>query len=133
MRKYQYFITRTVVLLFLLSASVSAWTATVVASNTTADKHHCPEQMAQSEHADHHGSHHQPVSESQHDCCKKSNSCKKLCCNFCTVSGITSLALLSFTNLQIGFQVAEFTPNAVSLPDGILSSTPYRPPQALLI
>ena len=149
MRKHQIKITRSIILLFLISGNVSAWASTVSDFNSTTVKSHCVERDAHSQskqrdahskfmqqdvHAQmQHAAHHQNGSNQQHDCCKKSEPCNKLCCNHCLVGGIPGLALFASMDIQFDDQNAEFSPLAITLPDGALSSTPYRPPQFLLI
>ena len=156
MRKYQATLTRSIILLFLISGNVSAWASTVNQPKTTGVKNHCIEQDAhsikqrdahsieqQNPHAQHqqqfahaqmqHAAHQPNSPAPQHDCCKSKEPCNKLCCNLCLVGGVPGLALFASMDIQFDYQRADFSPLAVTLPDGALSTTPYRPPQSLLI
>ena len=138
MRKYQATLTRSVILLFLISGNVSAWASTISNANTTAVKKHCIERDAhsiqqQDAHAQmKHAAHHPNSANQQHDCCKSKEPCTKLCCNLCLIGGVPGMALFASMDIQFDYQSAEFLPLAITLPDDTLSSTPYRPPQFLL-
>ena len=147
MRKYQATLTRSIILLFLISGNVSAWASTVNQAKTAGVKNHCIERDAHSiEQRDAHAQHqpqnahaqmqhasHRNGTGPQHDCCKSKEPCNKLCCNLCLIAGVPGLALFASMDIQFDYQRADFLPVAVTPPDGALSSTPYRPPQFLLI
>lgn len=130
MRKYQPSLTRSLILLFLLSGNLSAWASSISKFKASEDKTHCEQQAhAQAPQA----AHHQTGEKLKHDCCKTTKPCNKLCCNLCMVSAVPGLALFAFMDIQFDYQRAKFSPFSIPLPDGALSSTPYRPPQTLLI
>ena len=131
-RKYRQVTTRAVVMLFLISGSLSTWASvTAEAKRSVAPKHQSMHQDGAS--ATHSQMQHQSDSNSQQDCCKQSENCNNLCCNFCMVGGVAGLALLPIHQLHIDYHPTRFFQSAVSLPDGVMSSTLYRPPQSLLI
>lgn len=129
LRRYQQTIGRAVIVLFLLTGNVSAWAANVI-NQSEHGKSHCSEHTVTQEGSS--VTHHDKSAKQQHDCCKTKQTCNKSCCNFCVMSGAASLALFSSFTLPDALQGTEYIPSMIILPDGVMSSTPYRPPQALL-
>ena len=116
MRKYQITLTRSIVLLFLLSGNVSAWATTISNVKSPAEKSHCQEMNA---HAPmHHAAQQLKAAEQPHDCCQKSKPCNQLCCHHCLIGGIAGLAVFASMDIQFDYQRTDFSSLAVTLPDG---------------
>jgi len=130
MRKYRRTLTRSLILLFLVSGNLSAWASSVSKFITSDETQHC-EQHAHAQHQQ--AVDHQNDEKLNHDCCKTTKPCNKLCCNLCLVSAMPGLALFAFMDIQFDYQSAKYSPLSITLPVGAMSSTPYRPPQSLLI
>jgi len=129
LRKYQQTIGRAVIVLFLLTGNVSAWAVNAI-NQSGQDKNHCTEHSVNQD-----GSaateHHKSATQ-QHDCCKTKSPCNKSCCNFCVMTGAGGLGLFNSFALPVVMPGTEYIPSIVTLPAGVMSSTPYRPPQTLL-
>lgn len=131
MHKYQSIISRAVIVFFLLTGSMSAWAATSLSVSHTNSKTECAHHVMSADAAT--MQHQQMADAEQHDCCKTQQKCNKHCCNFCLVNGVSSLVLLDNPAFPVVYQSASYDAIIDILPAGVKSTTPYRPPQTLLI
>ena len=129
-RKHQRAISRSVILLFLMSVNVSAWSSTLSNRHAAPGKTHCMQHDTQS--AQQSVAHQQHSGKAQHDCCQKNKPCSDICCHSCLLSATPGLALFASVDFTLDYQGVVYSPLVVNAPDGTASSVLYRPPQNLL-